>query len=159
MTKNDEREPGRGRGNLETDCFDIVSKVLGGKLDLPEGKRLTPTVVGNLIKEQDGLDKAPSTGAVDANFVRWGNYGVVTLGATPRHIKGFTAAFTKAGGDKAALAEFKAKHRASLKAAKPAGEKAPAKPAAKKAPAKKAAAKKNTGARKPAAAKKAASDS
>lgn len=160
-TEKSERAEGRGRGNLERDCFFVTRDLLSGKLSLPEGITvITPHAVGRLIKEKDGLDKAPSTGAVAANFVRWGDLGVVNLGTKPQHVKSFTAAFLKAGGDKGVsidtLDGFKAAKRAKAKAARDAAKpaapakKAPAKKAAaKKAPAKKAAAKKSTGARKP----------
>lgn len=153
----DEKEPGRGRGNLERDCFGVVIDVLSGKTKLPETiSKLTPHAVGRILKEQDGLEKPPSTGAIAANFVRWGDYGVVNLGTDPAHIKDFTAAFKKAADGKPSIGtldEFKVKHRA--KAAKERAANKPAKAdAAKKAPAKKAPAKK--AAAKKAPAKKAA---
>jgi hypothetical protein len=146
------RDPGRGRGNLERDCFIVVRDVLAGDLALPEGvTHLTPHIVGRLIKERDGLDKAPSTGAVAANFVRWGDYGVVNLLPKPVAVKAFTSAFVKAGGDVDALAAFKAKHREKLSKARADARPADTTPApAKKAAAKKAPAKKASTAKKPA---------
>jgi hypothetical protein len=145
----------RDKGQLERECFHIVRDLIDGKATLPDGiSVITPHAVGRMVKEKLGLDKAPSTGAVAANFARWDEYGVINAGTKPHHIKSFTAAFVKAGGSSGVaidtLDEFKAKHRAKLKAAKPAAEKPAKKAAAKKAPAaKKASAKKATGARKP----------
>lgn len=146
-TKKDDKSTApkpRPRGELEGVCFKITCDLLDGNVDLPgRTKVITPHAVGRLAKERLGLEKAPSTGAIAANFSRWGDYGVVTLGAKPQQIKGFTSAFVKAsikgGGYEAALTHFKTKHRHKLQVER----------AKTATPEPDAPAKKKTGARKP----------
>lgn len=146
-----ERDPGRGRGGLELDCFHAVRDLLDGKVALPEGlDKITPHAVGRVIQASDGLDKPPSSGAIAANFNRWGDLGVINLGEKPQHVKGWSAAFKKAGVTVDSLNAFKAKRREKL-----AKERAAARAEKSDKPAKatKGAAKKASGTTKKASAK------
>jgi hypothetical protein len=73
----------RPRGWLAQDVKQVLDKCITGELSLEEGKALTPHRVARLVQVMDGLDKAPSTGAVAAVFKRWEEYGFATFSEKP----------------------------------------------------------------------------
>lgn len=102
----------RERGALEESVMAITDEFEEGKIDLPEGKTLTPHTIANLIKEKEGLEKAPSTGAVNAVLQRWDqNYGFALTHEKPYAFKRYSAK-----GKKQGLEALKQAHRDKLKA-------------------------------------------
>ncbi len=84
--KNDRRP----RGWLATDVKDVCDKFITGEIILPEGKTLTPHRVAVLVKEQGGLEKPPSAGAVTAVFKRWQEYKFVVMNEKPFAFSDYT---------------------------------------------------------------------
>ena len=102
----------RERGALEESVLAITDLYEDGKVDLPEGKTLTPHTIANLIAEKEGLEKPPSTGAVNAVLKRWDeNYGFALTHDKPYAFKRYSAA-----GKKQGLEALKEKHREKIKA-------------------------------------------
>lgn len=81
----------RTRGLLESDIKRVTDKIVSGKLELPEGTNATPHRLANLLKEEDSLDKAPSTGAVANILTRWRDYGFALVNDKPLYFKGYSA--------------------------------------------------------------------
>jgi hypothetical protein len=111
-----ERKPAserRGRGLLEADVLTITDKFVKGDVTLGDDEALTPHRIANFIKDQDGLDEAPSTGAVAAVLARWDKYGFVTLSDKPVAFASYTEAGVSDG-----LTALKAKHAEDRKAAR-----------------------------------------
>lgn len=50
----------------------------------------TPQFVSDMIARRQGLDKGPSTGAVDAVFRRWTSYGFANIKSKPTRFAGYT---------------------------------------------------------------------
>lgn len=73
----------RPRGWLETDVKQVCDKFITGEVALEEGQHLTPHRVSRLVKELEGLDEAPSTGAVAAVFDRWKEIGFAVISDKP----------------------------------------------------------------------------
>lgn len=131
----------------------VINAVEAGKLKLPEGQeRLTPTVVAKFIQKAKKMETPPSTGAVNAVFKRWEDYGIVVMHQDrPYAFKAWGPNKDKGvAGVKAERVEARRAEREANKPPKPAkapakkaastkAKAAPAKGAAKKAPAKKAA--------------------
>ena len=90
-----EKKERRPRGWLEHDVKQITDKFVTGEIVL-EGKPakdgeeaksetlyLTPHRVARLVKDLDGLEEAPSTGAVAAVFARWEKLGFALFRLKP----------------------------------------------------------------------------
>lgn len=108
----------RERGSLEASVLAITDEYEDGNIDLPEGKTLTPHTIANLIKEKEGLEKAPSTGAVNAVLKRWDdNYGFALTHDKPYAFKRYSAKGKKQGlgSLKEAHREIRKKERAAEK--------------------------------------------
>lgn len=126
----------RPRGWLEQDVKQITDKFITGEVKLEEGQYLTPHRVARMVKELDGLDEAPSSGACAAVFHRWVDLGFAVMNDKPFSFKDYT----QEGRDQGLTAlkeqrssRIKAERKAEKEAAKPASE-APA-PVADAAPA------------------------
>lgn len=110
--KRTDAEARRGRGELEAQVKEITDAYEAdpSKVDLPEGKTLTPHMVAKLIADKTGED-APSSGAVAAIFKRWDEYGYALTHDKPLAFKKVSAA-----GKKQGLDGLKEKHREAKKA-------------------------------------------
>lgn len=86
----DDPEPRRGRGFLATDVNIVCKEFVAGEFDLAEGKFLTPYVVARIIKEQDDLEKLPSSGAINRTFRQWEQWGYATFRSNPFAFLDFT---------------------------------------------------------------------
>ena len=108
----------RSRGLLEADVKTITDKFDAGKITLEPGQLLTPHRIGKLLVEQDGLDKAPSTGAISNIITKWGEIGFANVNAAPLAFKGYSARGRKEGLEslKEKAAEKAKKARAAAKA-------------------------------------------
>lgn len=135
----------RGRNVLELDIKRVTDQFTKGKLAkkyLADGEKLTPHKVANIIKEQDRLEEAPSTGAVAACFDRWAAVKFAEFSSKPVSFLGYVGDGTQKELDERKATASAAK-RAARQNAKPAANKAPVTkkapanktPAAKKAPA------------------------
>lgn len=110
--KTEDSSNRRGRGALEASVLAITDAYEDDKIDLPEGKTLTPHTIANLVQEAEGLENAPSTGAVNAVLKRWDeNYGFALTHAKPYAFKAYSAR-----GKKQGLESLKEKHREKMKA-------------------------------------------
>jgi hypothetical protein len=83
-------EPRRGRGFLATDVNIACREFTQGEYVLPEGKFLTPYIIAKIIKEKDGLDKMPSSGAITKIFKQWEEWGYATFRSNPFAFIDFT---------------------------------------------------------------------
>lgn len=86
----DDPEPRRGRGFLATDVNIVCKNFVSGEFTLAEGKFLTPYVVARIIKEQDDLEKQPSSGAISRVFHQWEEWGYATFRTNPFAFVDFT---------------------------------------------------------------------
>lgn len=116
----------RPRGWLETDVKSITDKFVTGEITLTpkEGETevfLTPHRVAKLVKEMDGLDEAPSTGAVAAVFNRWVECGFIETHSKPFAFKDYTEAGREQG-----LTALKDARKAKAKEARAAAKQAEA---------------------------------
>lgn len=111
----------RPRGWLETDVLSITNKYVTGEITLPdkdgETVLLTPHRIARLVKEMDGLDEAPSTGAVAAVLNRWVEVGFIETHAKPFAFKGYTPA-----GETEGLSALKDARKESAKEARKAAK-------------------------------------
>lgn len=110
----------RSRGLLEADVKGITDRFVSGDLTLPEGvASLTPHFIGLALKQQDVLEKAPSTGAVTAILKRWEEVGFIVVSQKPYAFVDYTHAARVDGlaALKAASAAVKKEFRAAAKAA------------------------------------------
>lgn len=114
VQRNIERPRGWLSDAVKAVCDDFVS----GKIELPEGKTLTPHYVSQLVAEREKLDKAPSTGAVSAVFKRWDEYGFILTHNKPFAFKDYSAKGKKEGlhGILDKRKEQRSKDRAAAKA-------------------------------------------
>lgn len=87
----------RPRGYLEADVKRITDRFVTGQLVLPEGAHLTPHHIGLAIKTEDSLEKAPSTGAVNAVLKRWEEIGYALVSTAPYAFTGYTQAAVDEG--------------------------------------------------------------
>lgn len=85
-----EKAERRPRGWLANDVKRVCDKLITGEIQLPEGQSATPHRVAILVKDMEGLDKAPSTGAVAAVFKRWEDYGFATFKSGPYSFDDYT---------------------------------------------------------------------
>lgn len=85
-----EKAERRPRGWLAQDVKLVCDKIITGEITLAEGQEATPHRVARLVKEMDGLDKAPSTGAVAAVFKRWEEYGFASFKQGPYAFADYT---------------------------------------------------------------------
>jgi hypothetical protein len=104
-------EQRRARGLLEADVLTITNKFVEGDIVLGDDEALTPHRIARLIKEQDGLDEAPSTGAVAAVLARWEKYGFAHLEEGPTAFGSYTADGVEHG-----LSALKERHAEARKA-------------------------------------------
>lgn len=118
----------RGRGFLETDVKSVTDKFVTGTVKLADGELLTPHRIARLIKEHDGLDKPPSTGAVANILDAWAEIGFASINEKPKAFLDYTETGREEGLTALKTAASDAK-KAARKAAKEA-EKAAAAPAA-----------------------------
>lgn len=86
----DDPEPRRGRGFLATDVNITLKEWLAGEFSLQEGKFMTPYIVARIIKEKDGLEKMPSSGAITRIFHTWEDWGYAEFRQTPFAFIDFT---------------------------------------------------------------------
>lgn len=86
----DDPEPRRGRGFLATDVSIICKAYVNGEYTLKEGKFMSPYMVAKLLKERDGLEKQPSSGAIHKIFHHWEDIGYATFRQTPYAFVDFT---------------------------------------------------------------------
>ncbi len=109
----------RGRGGLEAEVKRICDEFVTGKFALPEGEVLTPHFIAKRIKEDEGTDEAPSTGAVAAALDRWAEIGFAEITEKPKAFVDYTEAGRDQGLTtlKAASAERKRAIRSAAKAA------------------------------------------
>lgn len=124
---DDEDKIRRGRGALENDVRSVTDAFVTGEITLADGEALTPHRIGKLIKDRDGLDKPPSTGAIVNIVKRWGEIGFAEVNEKPLAFLGYTQEAQVQGLSalKAAYAEAHPKP-AKAKAAKPTDASAPA---------------------------------
>lgn len=61
-----------------------------GELQIKDNAPLTPHRAAVAVKEIDGLEEAPSAGAVAAVFKRWNNLGFATFQSAPFAFTGYT---------------------------------------------------------------------
>lgn len=94
------------RGALERSVSKVVEQYENGKVDLPEGKTLTPHLIAKQIADNGDRPEAPSTGAVAAVIQRWEKYGYALT-----HDKPFAFKRVSAQGQKIGLDGCKQKHR------------------------------------------------
>lgn len=80
----------RPRGWLEHDVKQVCDKFVTGEIKLEGDPPLTPHRVSRLVKEFDGLDEAPSSGAVAAVFDRWEDIGFAIFSKNPRAFTDYT---------------------------------------------------------------------
>ena len=125
-TTSDDEKPEkdrRPRGWLETDVLSITNKFITGEITLPEkdgeAVLLTPHRIARLVKEMDGLDEAPSTGAVAAVLNRWIVVGFAEVHEKPFAFKSYTAA-----GEAEGLSALKAARKVKAKEARAAAKQA-----------------------------------
>lgn len=83
-------EPRRGRGFLATDVNIVCKNFVRGEFTLKEGQFLTPYFVGRILKEQDDLDKRPSSGAITKVFHSWEDMGYAIFRSNPFAFLNFT---------------------------------------------------------------------
>lgn len=84
-------EPRLPRGYLELDVDLICQEYERGEHKLPEGKFLTPHMVGTLlIADANGERKRPSSGAIAAVFKRWQDAGYAEFRQNPYAFTGRT---------------------------------------------------------------------
>lgn len=121
VDKRTDAEARRGRGELENLVVEVTDAFEAGKVELPEGKTLTPQRIANIIGEKPNEDK-PSGGAVAAILKRWEESGYALV-----HPKPYAFKAVSARGKKQGLDDLKAKLREKKKA-----EKAAEKESAKK---------------------------
>lgn len=112
-TEETEPKDRRTRGLLEADIKRVTDKLVAGKLELPEGTNATPHRLANLLKEEDGLDAAPSTGAVANILTRWRDWGFALVNEKPLYFKGYSAK-----GKEQGLDALRAKAQEAKKAAR-----------------------------------------
>lgn len=87
----DDPEPRRPRGYLALDVNNVLREFIASGSTLPEGEFLTPWKVARMIKEDHQIDKAPSSGAVDAVFKRWDKIGYASFRQVPFAFLDFTS--------------------------------------------------------------------
>ena len=116
----EEKAPRRPKGWLANDVRIVCDKLVRGEISLPDGTKPTPHHVARLVQKLDSLEKAPSTGAVNAVFQRWEEYGYATFSSEPRAFVDFTDEGRTVGlsGLLAGRAEQRKAARAAEKAAK-----------------------------------------
>lgn len=130
-TPNDSAPLRRSRGLLEADVKNVTDLFVQGQLELPEGvTALTPHFIGLAIKNIDGLESAPSTGAVAAVLNRWEEIGYAVLSEKPRAFAGYTEEAGTLG-----LAALKERNKTGKRDARRAAREAEAAAAATPAPA------------------------
>lgn len=79
----EEQPDRRPRGWLAADIKSVCDLYITGELKIKDDKPLTPYRCALAVKEVDGLDEAPSVGAVSAVFKRWDNMGFATFRTDP----------------------------------------------------------------------------
>ena len=89
----------RERGALESDVRAVVEDFEAGKVEVPEGKTLTPHVIAKEIAGRNGADKPPSTGAVTNIVKKFDDAGFVLTHPKPYAVKGLSARGRKEGYD------------------------------------------------------------
>jgi len=114
----------RTRGGLEADVKVITDRFVTEDIVLPEGQSLTPHRIGKAIKDFNGLDQAPSTGAVAAVLARWEKIGFAEIDDKPLAFIDYTEAGRQKG-----LSALKAEVSAAKKALKGLASSAAAAPA------------------------------
>lgn len=100
----------RGRGELEGLVQDVTDAFEDGKVELPDGKTLTPQRIATIIGEKKGEDK-PSSGAVAAILKRWDEAGYALT-----HPKPYAFKSVSARGKKQGLEDLKEKLKEKKKA-------------------------------------------
>lgn len=80
----------RPRGWLMEDVKVVCDLWVTGELKIKDGLPLTPHRAAMAVKEVDGLERAPSTGAVQAVFKRWAKLGFATFQRDPFAFTGYT---------------------------------------------------------------------
>lgn len=83
---NPRRSPGLLSLDIDLICRDYVK----GEISLPEGKYMTPYYLGKILKETDGLEQQPSTGAVAAILKRWEEQGYAVCRRNPHAFVSYT---------------------------------------------------------------------
>lgn len=96
LDKRTDADARRGRGALEALVVSVTDAFEAGKVELPEGKTLTPQRIANIIGEKPGEDK-PSGGAVAAILKRWDDAGYALTHAKPYAFKAVSARGKKQG--------------------------------------------------------------
>jgi hypothetical protein len=102
--------PARERGSLELDVKSVTDAFAAGKIELPEGKTLTPHRISQLIASRDDVE-APSTGAVSNVIKRWNEIGFALTDEKPLAFRRYSAK-----GEKDGLETLKAKAKEKAKA-------------------------------------------
>lgn len=113
----DEPTSRRGRGDLEHDVKLLCDAFVTGSLTLGDGEHLTPHRIAKEIKNRDGLDETPSTGAVASVLDRWVKYGFAVLNDKPKAFVGYTDA-GRTDGLSALKKNYAEKQKAAKAAAK-----------------------------------------
>lgn len=89
----------RERGVLEGDVLSVIEDHEGGKVDLPEGKNLTPHLIAKEIASRKPKEKAPSTGAVTNIVKKLYDAGYILVHQKPFAVKSISAKGKKQGYD------------------------------------------------------------
>lgn len=109
----------RETGNLESFVVDVITDYEAGKVEVPEGKTLTPQRIVNVIDEREG-DYRPSAGAVTAALKRMDECGFILTHDKPYSFKRISAVGAREGLD-SLKAKLRAKKAEERKAAKSKG--------------------------------------
>lgn len=80
----------RPRGWLMEDVKHVCDLWVTGELQIKDGLPLTPHRAAVAVKEVDGLETAPSAGAVAAVFKRWDRLKFATFQKSPFAFTGYT---------------------------------------------------------------------
>ena len=110
---DDSRRP---RGWLAADVKNVCDLYITGGLKIKDDKPLTPHRCALAVKELDGLDKPPSTGAVSAVFKRWKELGFATFSDEPYAFVDYTEEGRTLGLKR--MQDMQRKQRADAKASR-----------------------------------------
>lgn len=80
----------RQRGELADQVKRICDMWVTGELKIKNDQPLTPHRIAGAIKESEGLDDAPSTGAVKSVLDRWEELGFATMTTGPFAFEDYT---------------------------------------------------------------------
>ncbi len=100
----------RSRGLLAADVKTVTDDFDADKLSLEKGEKLTPHRISTLLVERDGLEHAPSAGAISNVLAKWSQVGYAKISDGPQAYAGISARGRKDG-----LEVLMEKHRDKLK--------------------------------------------